>query len=130
MFHVTLKRGDKVEATHQLHEVEPSGSSVGLALETEHLAEKSSPTHAPPIPDPEPVSDWAPLEGHPDLSWRCERVWVAKAGLEVSVKVRRTGDPMSTVQESFSSRIDPTVDDTETVAEDHWERLGNAQPRL
>jgi hypothetical protein len=55
---------------------------------------------------------------------------VAKAGLEVSVKVRRSGDPMSTVQESFSSRIDPTVDDAETVAEDHWERLGTAQARL
>jgi hypothetical protein len=54
MFHVTLKRGDEVEATHQLHDVEPSGSSVGLALETEHLAEKSSPMNAPPIPGPSP----------------------------------------------------------------------------
>lgn len=125
MYHVRLRRGSELQATSQLHEVEPSAGSVGLALETEHLAEKSSPHHAPPVPDPEPVRPWSALDGHADLEWSCEKVWVAKAGLEVSVKVRRLGDPMSTVQESFSSRIEPTVDDAETVAEDHWERLNH-----
>jgi hypothetical protein len=130
MYHVTLRRGDEPQGTAQLHEAEPSAGSVGLALETEHLAEKSSPVHAAPVPGPEPIRGWSPLDGHPELEWSCERVWVAKAGLEVSVKVRRLGDPMSTVQESFSSRIEPTVDDAETVAEDHWERLGNSHSTL
>lgn len=129
MYHVTLRRDGEVEATHQLHEIEPSPASISLALKTEHLAEKSSPTQAVPVPGPEPVHGWSSLEEHPDVEWNCQRVWVAKAGLEVSVKVRRAGDPMSTVQESFSSRIEPTVDDAETVAEDHWERLGQAQAR-
>jgi hypothetical protein len=119
MYHVTLRKDGAVENARQLHQAEPTADSVRLALETEHLADNGSP--APDSADG--GTSWQFLGGREGYEWACERVWVANAGMEVNVAVRRAGDPTSIVRESFSSRIHPTVDDAETVAEDHWEKL-------
>jgi hypothetical protein len=47
--------------------------------------------------------------------------WLAESS--VVVRVRRRDDPARTAVEYFPKDTDPTIDDAETVAEDHWGTL-------
>lgn len=62
---------------------------------------------------PLPVTSWAGFRVGPlDLEWLAEPA--------VVVRVRRRDDHARNAVEYFPKDTDPTVDDAETVAEDHW----------
>lgn len=79
--------------------------------------------HSQPRGDSEPDSERPPAPA----SWAAFRVgsldleWLAEPG--VVVRVRRRDDHTRTAVECFPKDTDPTVDDAETVAEDHWATL-------
>jgi hypothetical protein len=59
------------------------------------------------------ASGWAPFQVGPlDLEWLAETAIV--------VRVRRSDNHERAVVECFPRDTEPTVDDAETVAEDHW----------
>lgn len=65
---------------------------------------------------PQPASNWVAFRVGPlDLEW------LAEPG--VVVRVRRRDDHARNAVEYYSKDTDPTVDDAETVAEDHWTTL-------
>lgn len=71
---------------------------------------------APDSERPEARADWAEFRvGTLDLEWLAEPA--------VAVRVRRRDDHARTVVECFPEDTDATVDDAETVAEDHWTAL-------
>jgi hypothetical protein len=120
LFHVALRRDGEVWHTGQLHERMPSAEEVRFALATERLAESAAQPRSQPSDEP---PNWRALPGEPGFEWRAEKVWAASAGLEVNVRVRRAGDDSTTVHESYGYATHPTVDDAESIAEDHWEKL-------
>ncbi|HEU5072570.1 MAG TPA: ClpX C4-type zinc finger protein [Polyangiaceae bacterium] len=79
----------------------------------------SSPPRDDSAPDserPQPATSWAAFRVGPlDLEWLAEPA--------VVVRVRRRDEPARAVVEYFPTDTDPTVDDAETVAEDHWTTL-------
>lgn len=79
--------------------------------------------HSQPRADNEPDSE-RPL---PTASWAAFRVgpldleWLAEPA--VVVRVRRRDDHARAAVEYFPKDTEPSVDDAETVAEDHWTTL-------
>lgn len=59
---------------------------------------------------------WSPFEfGNLMLEWRAEPAMI--------VSVRRSDNHERVVVEQFGRDTEPTIDDAETVAEDHWAKL-------
>ena len=71
---------------------------------------------APDSERPPALGSWAPFRvGLLDLEWSAETA--------VVVRVRRSDNHERAVAEYFPKDTEPTVDDAETVAEDHWATL-------
>ena len=65
---------------------------------------------------PPALSSWTPFQVGPlDLEWLAE--------IAIVVRVRRSDNHERAVWECFPKDTEPTVDDAETVAEDHWVTL-------
>jgi hypothetical protein len=80
-------------------------------------------------PPSKPLGDAVPDSERPARQVHWNAFQVGKLGLEwraergVVVSVRRRDNHERVVFERFGSEIEPSVDDAETVAEDHWTTL-------
>lgn len=83
---------------------------------SERPASKPRGDSAPDSDRPLPEADWQEFQvGTLQLQWRAEPA--------VIVSVRRKDNHERVVVEHFGREVDPTIDDAETIAEDHWVTL-------